>query len=72
MRRTQQLHELSVVASRTDAETLLRKRIEERKHEADRECRRREREEKRKLRKMNKKLERLKVIFLFNFKLIFE
>lgn len=60
MRRTQQLHELSVVASRTDAETLLRKRIEERKHEADRECRRREREEKRKLRKMNKKLERLK------------
>lgn len=60
MRRTQQLHELSVVASRTDAETLLRKRIEERKHEVDRECRRREREEKRKLRKMNKKLERLK------------
>ncbi|CBY18594.1 unnamed protein product [Oikopleura dioica] len=60
MRKSQQLHELSAVATRTDAETLLRKRIEERKHEADRECRRREREEKRKLRKMNKKLERLK------------
>ena len=48
------------MANRSEAEQMIRERIERRRVEAEKESRRREREEKRKLKKMSKKLNRLK------------
>jgi len=49
-----------LMANRSEAEQMIRERIERRRVEAEKESRRREREEKRKLKKMSKKLNRLK------------
>jgi len=48
------------MANRSQAEILIRERLEKRKEEAEKKARQREREEKRKLKKMSKKLNKLK------------